>query len=51
MKFGHFKKYNMKVMIKNHTQNEAWRLVPDQFLFFQVLYNFLSGKKSKWPAA
>ena len=36
MKFGQLIEYNMKnFFFKNHTENDAERLVPDHFLFFK----------------
>ena len=38
MKFGQLIEFNVrKFFFKNHTENEAWRLVPDLFLFFKKL--------------
>ena len=40
MKFGQLIEYNMRIFFfKNHAENEAWKLVPDLFLFFkEALY-------------
>ena len=36
MKFGQFIEYIMRIIFfKNHTENEAGRLVPDIFLYFK----------------
>ena len=36
MKFGQLVEYNRRnFFLKNHAENEAGRLVPDRFLFFQ----------------
>ena len=36
MKFGQIIEYNKKIFpFKNHSENEAGRLVPDLFLFFK----------------
>ena len=39
MKFGQLIEYNKKiVLLKNHAENEAGRLVPDLFSFFKKVY-------------
>ena len=36
MKFSHLLKYNVRnIFLKNHTKNEAGRLIPDLSLFFK----------------
>ena len=35
MKFGQLIKYKKNVLLHNHAENEAGRLVPDLFLFFK----------------
>ena len=36
MKFGQLIKYNVRnVFLKDHTENDTARLVPDLFLFFK----------------
>ena len=36
MKFGQIIEYTKKIsFFKNHAENEAWRLIPDFFLFFK----------------
>ena len=39
MKFGHLIEYNkINIFSKNYAENEAGRLVPDLFLFFENAY-------------
>ena len=39
MKFGMLIEYNKRnIFFKNHAENEAGRLVPDQILFYLKLY-------------
>ena len=41
MKFGQVIEYSKRnIFFKNHAENEAWRLVPDFFLFFKKVLVF-----------
>ena len=35
MKFGQVIEYNKREVFLHHAENEAWRLVPDLFLFLK----------------
>ena len=35
MKFGQLIEYNKREVFLHHAENEAWRLVPDLFLFLK----------------
>ena len=44
MKLGQLIKYNKKnTFLQNHVENEAWRLVPDLFLFLKQALYVLKG--------